>query len=166
MNYIIIGIAAIAVIGGISYLIYRRRVARLPGVSEEKAPAVTPELPETAPEVASGAIAESPKTVAEVKVAPPIVAELSSLSEDAKNKLMNAVWYRCENPYCNYTQFLDVHHIVSEVEGGTNRLDNLLVLCPTCHAAADNNEISEEELQSWIKERAERFKTDLDWPYK
>jgi hypothetical protein len=166
MTYIIIGIVAIVVIGGISYLIYRRRVARLPEVSEEKAPEVNPELPETAPEVDSAEIAEPPETVAEVKVAPPMVAELSSLPEDAKNKLMNAVWYRCENPYCNYTQFLDVHHLVSEAEGGTNKLDNLLVLCSKCHAAADNHEIPEEELRSWIKERTERFKTDLDWPYK
>ncbi len=166
-TYIIIGIAAIIVIGSVSYLIYRRRVARLPGVSEEKASAVIPEPPETAPEATSGVISETTKTAPEVKMAaPPAVSELSSLPENAKNKLMNAVWYRCENPGCNYTQFLDVHHILSEVEGGTNRPDNLIVLCSKCHTAAVNGEISVEELQSWIQTRTERFRTDLDWPYK
>jgi len=169
MTYIviIIGIAAIAVIGGICYLIYRKRVAQPPRVSEEKASEAIPEPPETVPEAASAAISEPPRTVPEVeRAAPPVAPELSSLPENAKNKLLNAVWYRCENPNCNYTQFLDVHHILSEVEGGTNRPDNLIVLCSRCHAAALNGEISVEELKSWIQERTERFKTDLDWPYK
>lgn len=177
MTYLTIGIA-IVVVGGVSYLIYRRyrkRVTQPSGVSEEEVSEIAPESSEAvseveraAPPVAPGISSE--KTSAAVseagKAAPPVVSEISSLSEVDENKLMNAVWYRCENPYCNYTQFLDVHHIVSEVEGGSNKLDNLMVLCAVCHAAVHNHEISEEELQSWVRERTERFKSDLDWPYK
>ncbi len=186
MNYVIVGIAAVVIIGGISYLIYRKRVARQPGVSEEKAPEETLEPSEPAPEATSAAFKEPSRTTAPsvpsrtATVAPevakleklekvaqlPVVPEISSLPENAKNQLMNAVWYRCENPNCNYTQFLDVHHILSEVEGGTNRPDNLIVLCTACHTAALKGEISVEELQSWVQSRAERFKSDLDWPYK
>src|SRR5450759_426176 len=36
----------------------------------------------------------------------PRVAAYSNLPEEATNMLMNAVWYRCENPKCNFTQFL------------------------------------------------------------
>ncbi len=69
---------------------------------------------------------------------PPIalVEDESTLTEDEKNELVNAVWYRCENPYCKYTNFLSVHHIVDEKDGGTNKLDNLIVLCPYCHDLA------------------------------
>ncbi len=146
--YIGIGIALV-VIGGISYIIYRKRGTQPEGTVSE----TVQETSETTPEVTTEA-------------SPRLVPELSSLPEDAKTELMNAVWYRCENPHCNRTEFLDVHHIVPEIIGGTNRLDNLIVLCPKCHAAADNQEITEEELQSWIKDRTERFRTDLDWPYK
>ncbi len=76
---------------------------------------------------------------------------------------MNAVWYRCENPYCNHTEFLDVHHII---DAGSNNLNNLIVLCPKCNALAHNNEITVEELKSWLVEREKRFKSDLDWPYR
>ncbi len=167
MTYTVIGIAAIPVIGGLAYLVYWRRVNHSTPVSQEHAPKTIPNPPETISEEASELISDPPEIIAESKkVIPPMVSEFSSLPENAKNKLMNAVWYRCENPDCNYTQFLEVHHIVSEVEGGTNRLDNLIVLCSKCHAAADRHEISEKELQSWIKERTARFKTNIDWPYR
>ncbi len=154
MNYLIylVIIAAITIIVGTFYLMYWRRVTSSSTTPGEKVYKITPEP--------SGDVS------ATQNIAPPMVSELSSLPEDAKNKLKNAIWYRCENPYCNYTQFLDVHHILSEVEGGTNRPDNLIVLCSRCHTAALNGEISVKELRSWIQERTERFRTDLDWPYK
>ncbi len=181
MNYLII-VIAIVVVGGVAYLIYR--LTQRPRVSEEKSPETatkssetileaeewTPpimsETPEPSSIEASATTPESPENTSEQTIRPTSVAEFSSLTDFSKNQLMNAVWYRCENPRCNYTQFLDVHHIVSEVEGGTNRLDNLIVLCPTCHAAVHSEEISEEQLHSWIQDRAERFRCELDWPYK
>ncbi len=155
MIYLYVGIA-ILVIGSAAYLIYRKRSVQLPQRSES-------ETSETASESEASNITPEGQAAPETeKVAYPI-AENSTLAEDTKFKLMNAVWYRCENPYCNHTEFLDVHHIVDD---GSNELNNLIVLCPECHAAAHNHEITEEELQSWLLERAERFKDELDWPYK
>lgn len=96
----------------------------------------------------------------------PQAVDPSTLPEEAKSILMNAVWYRCENPKCNYTQFLEVYHILPEEKGGTNSLDNLVVLCPECRFAAHSAELSEDKLRSWVKERVERFKFTIDWPYK
>ncbi len=161
MIYLSIGIAilVIVVIGSAAYLIYRKRLVKLPQRFESR-------TSEMAPESGVSNMTPGHEAAPETeKVAHPI-AEYSTLPENAKLNLMNAVWYRCENPNCNYTQFLDVHHIVAEIEGGSNKLNNLIVLCPRCHAAAHNNEITEEELESWLLERAERFRTDLDWPYK
>jgi len=95
-----------------------------------------------------------------------LIDDKSAFSKEEKSELLNAVWYRCENPYCNHTKFLEVHHIVAEVEGGTNALNNLIVLCSECHALADNNEIPLEVMQSWILQHENRFKESLDWPYK
>jgi len=95
----------------------------------------------------------------------PLVEDETTLTEEDKNQLVNAVWYRCENPYCKYTSFLGVHHIVDEKDGGTNRLDNLIVLCPYCHDLAHRQEIPVEEMQDWIGNRENRFKVKPDWKY-
>ncbi len=152
MIYWTISIAAIIIIVALFFVFIfpkkKKRIDRPSRVSEDDVPEVTSGSPETA------------------TATRPLAPELSALGEDDKLKLMNAVWYRCENPYCNFTEFLDVHHIISEVEGGSNRLNNLIVLCPKCHQAADNHEIPEDVLQAWILQREERFKFELDWPYK
>ena len=90
----------------------------------------------------------------------------STLPDEAKSVLMNAVWYRCENPKCNYTQFLDVYQIMPREKGGSNALENLVVLCPECRNTAHSGQIDEDVLRSWIQTRVERFKFVLDWPYK
>lgn len=95
----------------------------------------------------------------------PLVDDESTLTDEDKNQLVNAVWYRCENPYCKYTSFLGVHHIVDEKDGGNNRLDNLIVLCPYCHDLAHRKEIPVEEMQDWISNRENRFKSKPDWKY-
>ena len=148
--YLIVGIVAI-VAGVLVLVIYRKRRAQASRVAEST-PEIDPKPAETDPE---------PRQVVR-----PLVSELSSLPEEAKKKLLGAIWYLCENPDCKRSSFLDVHQIVSEIEGGTNSLDNLIVLCSTCHAAAHNGEIPPKQLKSWIRKREERFKYDLDWPYK
>jgi len=95
----------------------------------------------------------------------PLIEDESSLTEDEKNELVNAVWYRCENPYCKYTRFLSVHHMVDEKDGGSNKLDNLIVFCPYCHDLAHRNEIPEKEMREWISNREERFKFKPKWHY-
>ena len=119
-----------------------------------------------APEDASGNAAGSDNREPQTTILPmPIINEETTLTEEEKSNLENAVWYTCENPFCKYSHFLDVHHIVDENKGGTNRLDNLIVLCPYCHDLAHRNEIPEEELREWIAHREERFKFSLQWPY-
>jgi hypothetical protein len=92
----------------------------------------------------------------------PMIEDESSLTMEEINELVNAVWYRCENPYCKYTSFLTVHHFVNEKDGGTNKLDNLIVLCPYCHDLAHKNEMPEKEMHEWI-DREDRFKSKPDW---
>ncbi|MBK6732995.1 MAG: HNH endonuclease [bacterium] len=44
--------------------------------------------------------------------------------------------HRCATPGCRSTMFLEVHHVVSRLRGGSNRADNLVTLCSRCHAFA------------------------------
>ncbi|PIV82189.1 hypothetical protein COW53_00200 [bacterium CG17_big_fil_post_rev_8_21_14_2_50_64_8] len=41
--------------------------------------------------------------------------------------------YRCEAEGCGHAQFLEVHHRVPAAAGGSNDLQNLVVLCSRCH---------------------------------
>lgn len=155
---VLIIVAVIIIIAEIAALVFlsrRRRKAR----KSEAATETANETAEPAPDLSS-ATAEMELTI------PPEVSESSTLPEEAKSLLMNAVWYRCENHKCNFTRFLDVYHIVPEEKEGSNTLDNLVVLCPTCRTAAKNGETDVDELRSWVKGRVERFKFALDWPYK
>jgi 5-methylcytosine-specific restriction endonuclease McrA len=41
--------------------------------------------------------------------------------------------HRCQAPGCGRTRFLEVHHIVSRQQGGSNTAENLMTLCGSCH---------------------------------
>lgn len=41
--------------------------------------------------------------------------------------------HRCRAPGCPHTRFLEVHHIVPRIKGGTNQPENLITLCAACH---------------------------------
>lgn len=51
---------------------------------------------------------------------------------DARAEAFERDEYRCAT--CGTTETLDVHHIVPQREGGTDNLDNLVVLCRKCHS--------------------------------
>jgi hypothetical protein len=41
--------------------------------------------------------------------------------------------HHCRMPGCPRTRFLEVHHIVPRILGGSNRAGNLVTLCGSCH---------------------------------
>lgn len=90
------------------------------------------------------------------------VEKVPPLSEREKGKLIHAVGDECENPKCKHKFRLQVHHIVPRHQGGTNKLKNLLVLCPTCHNLADSGAFSKGQLKAWASRRG-RFKYNLKW---
>jgi hypothetical protein len=150
MEWWIVAVIVI-VVAGVAFLVYHRRKALRSAAAESG-------VAETDPEPTD--------TKAEVRAAKPIISELSSLPEEHKKRLLGASWYLCENPECKRGSFLDIHQIVPDIEGGTYGLDNLIILCSNCHAAVHNGEVAPKDLKSWIRDREDRFKYDLDWPYK
>jgi len=47
---------------------------------------------------------------------------------------------------CGFDITVAVHHIMPRSEGGSDELDNLIVLCPNHHAMADRNLIDRADL--------------------
>lgn len=59
--------------------------------------------------------------------------------------------YTCQ--YCEFkgkSDYMDVHHIIKVIEGGSNLLDNLITLCRKCHNNADRGYISIDELKEKV----------------
>ena len=57
--------------------------------------------------------------------------------------------YRCAVPTCRGIIVLDLHHIVPVRAGGSNATDNLLALCPTCHALFERGTIPQASIAAW-----------------
>lgn len=69
------------------------------------------------------------------------------LSQRKKERLISKVGTRCCYPRCKETITLDVHHIVPISEGGTNKENNLVVLCANHHRMARDGTIPRERLK-------------------
>lgn len=59
------------------------------------------------------------------------------------------------------------HHIVPVCEGGSNTEENLILLCPNCHAMAHAGLIRRERLQAltFTKEQAEQIRMDKEFQW-
>jgi hypothetical protein len=67
--------------------------------------------------------------------------------ETVKIEAKRKAHYRC--CACESTDFLDVHHITPQNEGGDDSIDNAVALCKKCHDIYGSNP----DKRKWIKER-------------
>jgi len=74
---------------------------------------------------------------------------VSPLTHDETERIIHRVGTICCYPNCKETIALDVHHIISREEGGTNRDNNLIVLCPVHHRLADRGAIPRKRLEMY-----------------
>jgi hypothetical protein len=73
----------------------------------------------------------------------------SSLSLSTKQLVLHEAGYRCGNPACRSILTLDIHHLIPVADGGEDSPDNLLALCPNCHALHHRGHIASESIRSW-----------------
>jgi hypothetical protein len=64
-------------------------------------------------------------------------------------QVLTEAGYRCAVPTCRQILALDIHHIVEVSEGGDNNPQNLLPLCPTCHALFHRGTIARDAIYAW-----------------
>ena len=70
-----------------------------------------------------------------------------SIPNDVRQAVLIEAGYRCAVPTCRTILALDLHHVVPVSEDGDNTADNLIALCPNCHALHHRGEISEEAIR-------------------
>lgn len=71
---------------------------------------------------------------------------------------------QCE--LCGNNRNLEIHHIIPRSLGGTNEIDNLIVICNVCHARLTPRglltKLGLQKLDSDCKRRCKKFYTTLD----
>ena len=86
---------------------------------------------------------------------------------DVTTRVLYEAAYKCGNPRCRYPITLDRHHLVPYSKGGPNTADNLLAICPNCHAEHHAGRIPESTLRAWkmllitVNEAYDRRTVDL-----
>ncbi len=68
---------------------------------------------------------------------------------DTKRLILHEAGYKCANPLCRTILTLDIHHIVEVSKDGGNEPENLLPLCPNCHAQHHRGIIPIESIRAW-----------------
>ncbi len=71
------------------------------------------------------------------------------IPESVKRQVLIEAGYRCAVPTCRNLLIVDLHHIVDVQDGGGNEPENLLPLCPTCHALYTRGSIPQDAVKAW-----------------
>jgi 5-methylcytosine-specific restriction endonuclease McrA len=64
-----------------------------------------------------------------------------SVAQRRRRAALRRARYRCESEGCRNTRWLEIHHRQSVANGGGNDLDNLIVLCSSCHHRVHEREM-------------------------
>lgn len=70
----------------------------------------------------------------------------TAVSLPIKLQVLTEAGYRCAIPTCRNILALDLHHIIEVKDGGLNDAENLIALCPTCHALYTRGTITKEAI--------------------
>jgi len=81
------------------------------------------------------------------------------MKDKMPQELYDLVMFRDHNrcQLCAKKLYLEVHHIVQKSLGGKNILENLIVLCYTCHRAVGNSLSKKEELLEMAKNNIKKM---------
>jgi hypothetical protein len=78
-----------------------------------------------------------------------MVGKRKALPLEVRNLVLHEAGYKCANPACRGILTLDIHHLDYVSSGGGDSADNLLALCPTCHALHHKGHIPIESIRTW-----------------
>jgi len=63
--------------------------------------------------------------------------DIQELWSRIRQKVLERDGYSCQMCGLVKTSGLHIHHIMKKSDGGTDHMDNLMTLCPSCHPKAD-----------------------------
>ena len=71
-----------------------------------------------------------------------------------KRKLLEEAGYRCAIPTCRTPSPLDMEHIEPWSKVKSHEFENMIILCPNCHARVTRGEISKEAIKTYKRNLA------------
>lgn len=77
------------------------------------------------------------------------MAKRKAIPLDVKIEVLTEAGYRCAVPTCRGILALDIHHMVQVSDKGGDVAENLLPLCPTCHALYHRDTIKQNSIYAW-----------------
>jgi hypothetical protein len=72
-----------------------------------------------------------------------------ALPVEIRQIVLHEAGYKCAIPTCRHVLTLDIHHLVYVSDGGPDTPENLLPLCPNCHALHHAGHIPPASLRAW-----------------
>ncbi len=79
--------------------------------------------------------AELRAALCDARIRPPGGKNRSAIPPAVRRDVLARDGYRCRSAGCGSARFLAVHHRVPREKGGSNRPENLVTLCGSCHRA-------------------------------
>ena len=76
-------------------------------------------------------------------------ANRNKIPTPVQHGLLLEAGYKCGNPTCRHIITLELHHIEYVRNGGGDGPENLLPLCPNCHAMHHNGLIPVDSVRHW-----------------
>lgn len=70
------------------------------------------------------------------------------IPEQLKRRVLLEAGHRCAIPPCRYPNVM-IHHIIPWAQCKEHKYENLIALCPNCHARADRGEIDRISLRTY-----------------
>ena len=70
------------------------------------------------------------------------------IPEELKRRVLLEAGHRCAIPPCRYPDVM-IHHIIPWAKCKEHKYENLIALCPNCHARADRSEIDRKSLRTY-----------------
>lgn len=64
---------------------------------------------------------------------------------------------------CNYNFTIDTHHVTPKYQGGPHEIDNLMIICPNCHALITRGQLKLHNRAGIPKVRKELLKLTNPW---
>ena len=72
---------------------------------------------------------------------------------------VSSLVHRCY--LCGYSDVIDRHHIIHQADGGSDRVENIIFLCPNCHAKAHRGLLPDTDLLTQKRRVEEDYKESL-----
>lgn len=79
------------------------------------------------------------------------VSEIRNFTKKYRSRILKLISDKCEICGFSFQPILQVHHIIPLSEGGGNELDNLSVLCPTCHHQIHYIKNNKKNISEWAR---------------